>query len=264
MSARTGAIGQIAMGSWERFKGGQRVEFVCGGALARVRFQQLRDTSAASLRLLSVLPGELPGAIERLQGELKEQKRILNAVQVELAKVPGAHLGGIRRIAADGGASCCGRGRRRRPPENAGVGRCHPSGSSPWCWCHARHRRWPWPRVPPTSACRATEIVWRAGDGVQRPRWRASLTWHSAAACTARQRPFSPPRARCCCRAAESGCRGGAGLPRTFGFVESGRRPTRRHAHTAMVAAAQAAGSLSDWIQRCRSTTTASPSRRMT
>src|SRR5262249_16500484 len=29
--ARTGAIGIIAVAAWERFKGGQRIEFVCGG-----------------------------------------------------------------------------------------------------------------------------------------------------------------------------------------------------------------------------------------
>jgi len=34
--ARTGAIGVIAVASWERFKGGQRIEFLCGGrALGR-------------------------------------------------------------------------------------------------------------------------------------------------------------------------------------------------------------------------------------
>src|SRR4051812_19159587 len=56
--ARTGAIGQIAVASWERFKGGQRLEFVCGGR-ALARHAQLRDTIASSVRLLSVLPGEL-------------------------------------------------------------------------------------------------------------------------------------------------------------------------------------------------------------
>ena len=88
---RAGAIGQIGIGSWERFRGGQRIEFVCG-ARALARFQQLRDISAASLRLLSVLPGELPGAIERLQSELKEQKRALSAVQLQLATHEAAAL----------------------------------------------------------------------------------------------------------------------------------------------------------------------------
>ena len=81
---RTGAIGQLATVSWERFKGGQRLEFLCGGRTL-ARFQQLRDACAASVRRLSVLPAELPAAIERLQGELKDQTRALALVQLELA-----------------------------------------------------------------------------------------------------------------------------------------------------------------------------------
>ena len=82
--ARTGALGQIAITSWERFKGGQRVEFLSGGRALR-RFQQMRDTTAAAIRLLSVLPSELPAGIERMQAELKEQKRLLASNQLVLA-----------------------------------------------------------------------------------------------------------------------------------------------------------------------------------
>ena len=82
--ARTGAIGIIAIGSWERFKGGQRVEFQCGGrALARIR--SLRDMVAASVKLLSVGADELPASIERLQTEGKDQKRAMATMQGELA-----------------------------------------------------------------------------------------------------------------------------------------------------------------------------------
>jgi len=88
---RTGAIGQVAVSSWERFKGGQRVEFLCGGRSLR-RFRDLRDASAASIRLLSVLPGELPDGIARLQAELKEQKRLLTAAQADLAQYEAAAL----------------------------------------------------------------------------------------------------------------------------------------------------------------------------
>jgi len=89
--ARTGALGQIAIASAERFKGGQRLEFLCGSR-ALARFQQLRDTSTASIRLLSVLPPELPDAIARLQAELKEQKRALGAAHLELAKYEAVSL----------------------------------------------------------------------------------------------------------------------------------------------------------------------------
>ncbi len=89
--ASTGAIGAIAVIKSERFKGGQRIEFVCGGRALR-QFQSMRDTLAASVRLLSVLPAELPDAIERLQGELKDQKRAAAAVQAELAAYRAAGL----------------------------------------------------------------------------------------------------------------------------------------------------------------------------
>jgi alanyl-tRNA synthetase len=88
---RTGAIGHIAIAGWERFKGGQRVEFLCGSR-ALVHFQQLRDATASAVRLLSVLPRDLPGAIERLQGEVKEQKKMLAAMQTELAQHEAAAL----------------------------------------------------------------------------------------------------------------------------------------------------------------------------
>jgi alanyl-tRNA synthetase len=83
--ARTGAIGIIAVGSWERFKGGQRIEFLCGGR-ALARFRSLRGAVDGSVRLLSVLPEELPASIERLQADVKEQKRDITALQADLAK----------------------------------------------------------------------------------------------------------------------------------------------------------------------------------
>ena len=82
--ARTGAVGVIVLRAWERFKGGQRVEFQCGGrAMAAVR--QLRDIVSAAGRLLSVVPNELPGAIQRLQADLREQHRLAGSVRTELA-----------------------------------------------------------------------------------------------------------------------------------------------------------------------------------
>lgn len=89
--SRSGAIGIIAVAASERFKGGQRIEFVCGGRALR-RFQMLRDSAAASVRLLSVLPTEIPGAIERLQAEAKDQKRALAAADTELARFRAEEL----------------------------------------------------------------------------------------------------------------------------------------------------------------------------
>jgi alanyl-tRNA synthetase len=99
---RTGELGLVAIVSWERFKGGQRLAFLCGGRAVR-QVQQWRDMTQASLRLLSVLPGELPDAIARLQAESKEQKRALAAAQLELAKYEGVAL------ASDAEPMRCGR-----------------------------------------------------------------------------------------------------------------------------------------------------------
>ena len=82
---RTGAVGIVAATGWERFKGGQRVEFVCGGR-ALARFQSLRDSLTAATRRLSVLPGDLASAIERLQNEARDLKRAGATQQTDLVR----------------------------------------------------------------------------------------------------------------------------------------------------------------------------------
>jgi alanyl-tRNA synthetase len=89
--ARTGAIGIIAIGSCERFKGGQRVEFLCGGR-ALDRFRETRDTVAAAVRLLSISADEVPGAIERLQVEAKGQRRAMTALYADLVRYRAGEL----------------------------------------------------------------------------------------------------------------------------------------------------------------------------
>jgi alanyl-tRNA synthetase len=89
--SHTGEIGIIAVTAWERFKGGQRLEFVCGRrALDRIRM--LRDSTARSASLLSVQAAELPGAIERLQSEARDQRRAQTALQTELARYRAGEL----------------------------------------------------------------------------------------------------------------------------------------------------------------------------
>jgi alanyl-tRNA synthetase len=83
--ARTGGIGVIEVASSEKFKGGQRVEFLCGGR-AVARFRMLRDTIAAAVRMLSVTSGELPATIERMQADAREQKRAMAGMQQDLAR----------------------------------------------------------------------------------------------------------------------------------------------------------------------------------
>ena len=91
--ARTGGIGIIAVSAAERFKGGTRLEFLCGGR-ALAGFHALGDSVAASVRHLSVLPAELPAAIERQQAEARELRRQLKDLQQKLATHEAAALAG--------------------------------------------------------------------------------------------------------------------------------------------------------------------------
>jgi alanyl-tRNA synthetase len=82
--AATGAVGLIAVAGWERFKSGSRVSFVCGGRALRSH-ARLRDTVAATSRLLSAPPHEMAAAIERLQAEARQASRAVEALEQELS-----------------------------------------------------------------------------------------------------------------------------------------------------------------------------------
>ena len=82
--ARTGAVGIVAVPGVERFKGGSRVQFLCGGRVRR-RFDAWRDALASTQKHLSVSPDELAAAIERLQEENKGLQRTLRGAQEKLA-----------------------------------------------------------------------------------------------------------------------------------------------------------------------------------
>jgi alanyl-tRNA synthetase len=119
--ARTGAIGIIVVAATERFRGGLRVTFLCGGR-ALTGFRALRDAVAGSVRALSVLPADLPAAIERVQGEGRDARRQIKDLQGQLASheadalaraaveaagtkvvaaaLPGWDAGGLKAIAA--------------------------------------------------------------------------------------------------------------------------------------------------------------------
>jgi alanyl-tRNA synthetase len=89
--SRTGAIGSVVVTGAERFKGGTRLTFACGVRAVRA-FQSLRDASAGCVRLLSVLPRELPAAVERMQAETKDLRRTLRKFQEALASHEAARL----------------------------------------------------------------------------------------------------------------------------------------------------------------------------
>ena len=81
---RTGAIGIIQIAGFERFKGGMRVEFVCGRR-ALTASRALRNCVAGGVRQLSVVPEELPSAIERLQAEGRNLQKSLETAYERLA-----------------------------------------------------------------------------------------------------------------------------------------------------------------------------------
>jgi alanyl-tRNA synthetase len=81
---RTGVIGMIAVTNAERFRGGSRLTFVCGARASRV-FHNYRDAVAGAVRVLSVLPHELPNAVERAQLESKDLRKTVSRLQGMLA-----------------------------------------------------------------------------------------------------------------------------------------------------------------------------------
>jgi len=100
----TGRIGIIAVAGWERFKGGSRVSFVCGGRALRA-YGELRDIVSASTRALSIAPAELGAAVTRLQEEQRNQSRTVRRLQEESAATQAAALvdaaqdiGGVRYV----------------------------------------------------------------------------------------------------------------------------------------------------------------------
>jgi len=88
---QTGMIGAIAVAGWERFKGATRLTFVCGGR-ALASHASLRDVVTTATRALSVLPGEVSPAIERLQSDLKASARDLKRLHEDLAVHQAAEL----------------------------------------------------------------------------------------------------------------------------------------------------------------------------
>ena len=81
---RTGAIGTIAIGGWEKFRGGSRVEFLCGNRVVQ-RFRLWRDALSAMQKHLSVPPIEMAPSIERMQEDSKALQRTIRGFQEKLA-----------------------------------------------------------------------------------------------------------------------------------------------------------------------------------
>jgi alanyl-tRNA synthetase len=102
--SRTGAIGMVAVLGTERLRGGVRVTFVCG-ARALKALETYRDAVTGSVRILSVLPQELPAAVERVHEEGRQLRKTIARLQERLADVEAArlvqsaeHLTGVRLV----------------------------------------------------------------------------------------------------------------------------------------------------------------------
>ncbi|MBN1875381.1 MAG: hypothetical protein JXA33_14220 [Anaerolineae bacterium] len=100
----TGEIGMLKITSIERYKGGTRVTFLCGGRALCDYQRVLRLLQCASVSL-SVAQDELPGTAERLQKEVKACRKALSKAQTELLQMEAEQLwqsvsavDGIRRI----------------------------------------------------------------------------------------------------------------------------------------------------------------------
>ena len=88
---RAGAVGLIAVLSAERLRGGTRLEFVCGGR-ALWALRRFKDAVSGCIRHVSVAPEELPAAVERLQSDGKEQRKVIKGLQERLAGFDAAAL----------------------------------------------------------------------------------------------------------------------------------------------------------------------------
>jgi alanyl-tRNA synthetase len=98
--SRTGAVGGIAVLAAERHRGGARLTFVCGGRAVRA-LRGFRDAVAGSVRMLSVLPPDLPAAVERLQLDSKGLQKEIKELRGELAGHEGRRLAAAAPVVGD-------------------------------------------------------------------------------------------------------------------------------------------------------------------
>ncbi len=104
----TGRVGVVAVSGWERFKGGSRIEFVCGNR-AVVSHRTLRDVVTGLVRQLTVAPPEIGAAIERLQTDSRANQKVIRQLRIAAAEHEAAQLvaaaedmGRFRRVLVSG------------------------------------------------------------------------------------------------------------------------------------------------------------------
>lgn len=89
--SRTGEIGLIAVDGVERFRGGLRVSFVCGGRTLE-RHRAMRRTADAAARHLSVGRADIADAVARLQAEGREGRKAHETLLARLGVLEAALL----------------------------------------------------------------------------------------------------------------------------------------------------------------------------
>lgn len=92
----TGRVGAIAVAGWERFKGGSRIEFVCGHR-AVASHRRWRDVVSGLVRHLTVAPHEILAAVERLQADGRANQKALRQLREAMA----VHEAGTLAAAAE-------------------------------------------------------------------------------------------------------------------------------------------------------------------
>lgn len=81
--ARTGEVGSVVIRRWERYKGGMRVEFVCGQRALR-DYRRQSQLLAVLTNELRVGQPELPVAVERLRASEEAQRKRLEHAEERL------------------------------------------------------------------------------------------------------------------------------------------------------------------------------------
>lgn len=102
---RTGMVGMIVVTATERFKGGTRVSFACGGR-ALTAYAAFRHAAQTTAQNLTVAVADLPDAIVRMQTQIKDQRRTIKELQeqvtaslaVELRETTVPGQGGARLV----------------------------------------------------------------------------------------------------------------------------------------------------------------------
>ena len=98
---RTGMIGMIGITGSERFKGGTRVSFACGGRMLAA-FAAMRRITQTAAKALTVGASEVPDAISRMQAQIKDQQRSIRDLQEQVTTRFAAELREAATVAANG------------------------------------------------------------------------------------------------------------------------------------------------------------------